>query len=77
MTEPESRDLRKSHRSRRRPAVDAARGLGNTVILVTHDQGEALSLAEQVRPAHDDRVRVTAGPDHTHVFEAETGDSLR
>ncbi|GAA3823967.1 ABC transporter ATP-binding protein [Streptomyces coacervatus] len=31
----------------------------------------------EVRLAHDERVRVTADPDHTHVFDAETGDSLR
>ncbi|QOV38307.1 ABC transporter ATP-binding protein [Streptomyces ferrugineus] len=31
----------------------------------------------EVRLAHDDRVRVTPDPDLTHVFDAETGDSLR
>ncbi|MEU0729161.1 ABC transporter ATP-binding protein [Streptomyces sp. NPDC006140] len=31
----------------------------------------------EVRLAHDDRVEVTADPQHTHVFDAETGDSLR
>ncbi|GAB2743785.1 ABC transporter ATP-binding protein [Streptomyces bullii] len=31
----------------------------------------------EVRLAHDDRVHVTADLDHTHVFDAETGDSLR
>ncbi|MFF5985360.1 ABC transporter ATP-binding protein [Streptomyces olindensis] len=31
----------------------------------------------EVRLAHDDRVRVAADPEHTHVFDAETGDSLR
>jgi multiple sugar transport system ATP-binding protein len=31
----------------------------------------------EVRLAHDERVRVAADPDHTHVFDAETGDSLR
>ncbi|MFG2552845.1 ABC transporter ATP-binding protein [Streptomyces sp. NPDC048581] len=31
----------------------------------------------EVRLAHDDRVHVTADPDLTHVFDAETGDSLR
>jgi len=31
----------------------------------------------EVRLAHDERVHVTADPDHTHVFDAETGESLR
>ncbi|MFF7307547.1 ATP-binding cassette domain-containing protein [Streptomyces sp. NPDC008137] len=31
----------------------------------------------EVRLAHDERVRVAADPDHTHVFDAETGASLR
>ncbi|MGC0210934.1 MULTISPECIES: ABC transporter ATP-binding protein [Streptomyces] len=31
----------------------------------------------EVRLAHDDRVRVAADRAHTHVFDAETGDSLR
>ena len=31
----------------------------------------------EVRLTHDERVRVTADPGHTHVFDAETGDSLR
>ncbi|GGW80044.1 ABC transporter ATP-binding protein [Streptomyces lomondensis] len=31
----------------------------------------------EVRLAHDERVRVAADPEHTHVFDAETGDSLR
>jgi len=31
----------------------------------------------EVRLAHDDRVHVTADPALTHVFDAETGDSLR
>ncbi|MCK8431627.1 ABC transporter ATP-binding protein [Streptomyces sp. D2-8] len=31
----------------------------------------------EVRLAHDERVRVTADPRHTHVFDAETGASLR
>ena len=31
----------------------------------------------EVRLAHDDRVHVTADPRLTHVFDAETGDSLR
>ncbi|KMS69440.1 ABC transporter [Streptomyces viridochromogenes] len=31
----------------------------------------------EVRLAHDDRVHVTADPHLTHVFDAETGDSLR
>ncbi|MEV8433149.1 ABC transporter ATP-binding protein [Streptomyces chartreusis] len=31
----------------------------------------------EVRLAHDDRVHVTADPDLTHVFDAETGASLR
>jgi multiple sugar transport system ATP-binding protein len=31
----------------------------------------------QVRLAHDERVHVTADAQHTHVFDAETGDSLR
>ncbi|MFF9115616.1 ABC transporter ATP-binding protein [Streptomyces massasporeus] len=31
----------------------------------------------EVRLAHDERVRVAADPRHTHVFEAETGASLR
>lgn len=31
----------------------------------------------EVRLAHDDRVHVSADPDLTHVFDAETGDSLR
>ncbi|MFE7900888.1 ABC transporter ATP-binding protein [Streptomyces sp. NPDC057424] len=30
-----------------------------------------------VRLAHDDRVRVAPDPEHTHVFDAETGESLR
>ncbi|MES5821088.1 ABC transporter ATP-binding protein [Streptomyces sp. RG80] len=30
-----------------------------------------------VRPAHGDTVHVTADPDLTHVFDAETGDTLR
>ncbi|MFJ7073323.1 ABC transporter ATP-binding protein [Streptomyces sp. NPDC098781] len=33
--------------------------------------------APEIRLAHDDRVHVTADPDLTHVFDAETGDSLR
>ncbi|MEY9991379.1 multiple sugar transport system ATP-binding protein [Streptomyces sp. V4I8] len=33
--------------------------------------------APEVRLAHDDRVHVTADPHLTHVFDAETGDSLR
>jgi multiple sugar transport system ATP-binding protein len=31
----------------------------------------------EVRLGHDERVRVTADPALTHVFDAETGDSLR
>ncbi|MFF5518113.1 ABC transporter ATP-binding protein [Streptomyces coeruleorubidus] len=31
----------------------------------------------EVRLAHDERVRVAADLQHTHVFDAETGDSLR
>ncbi|MGW4082478.1 ABC transporter ATP-binding protein [Streptomyces sp. NPDC004822] len=31
----------------------------------------------EVRLAHDDRVRVTADPRRTHVFDAETGEALR
>ncbi|MGW5131753.1 ABC transporter ATP-binding protein [Streptomyces sp. NPDC004135] len=31
----------------------------------------------EVRLAHDDQVRVAADRAHTHVFDAETGDSLR
>ncbi|MEU0214895.1 ABC transporter ATP-binding protein [Streptomyces sp. NPDC006265] len=31
----------------------------------------------EVRLAHDERVRVAADPRHTHVFDAETGVSLR
>jgi multiple sugar transport system ATP-binding protein len=31
----------------------------------------------EVRLAHDDRVRVAADPRHTHVFDAETGETLR
>ncbi len=31
----------------------------------------------EVRLAHDERVRVAADPQHTHVFDAETGASLR
>ncbi|MFJ4279094.1 ABC transporter ATP-binding protein [Streptomyces massasporeus] len=31
----------------------------------------------EVRLAHDERVRVAADPRHTHVFDAETGASLR
>ena len=31
----------------------------------------------EVRLTHDERVRVAADPDRTHVFDAETGDSLR
>ncbi|MEU2911136.1 ABC transporter ATP-binding protein [Streptomyces massasporeus] len=31
----------------------------------------------EVRLAHGERVRVAAGPRHTHVFDAETGASLR
>ncbi|MFI8895407.1 ABC transporter ATP-binding protein [Streptomyces paradoxus] len=31
----------------------------------------------EVRLAHDDRVRVAADPEHTHVFDAETGEALR
>ncbi|MEU6180812.1 ABC transporter ATP-binding protein [Streptomyces coeruleorubidus] len=31
----------------------------------------------EVRLAHDERVRVAADHRHTHVFDAETGDSLR
>ena len=39
---------------------------------------EDLRLTDtEVRLTHDERVRVTAGPDHTDVFDAETGDSLR
>ncbi|MEU9626965.1 ABC transporter ATP-binding protein [Streptomyces luteogriseus] len=31
----------------------------------------------EVRLAHDERVRVAADPEHTHVFDAETGETLR
>ncbi|MFF9027051.1 ABC transporter ATP-binding protein [Streptomyces iakyrus] len=31
----------------------------------------------EVRLAHDDRVRVAADPQHTHVFDAESGEALR
>ncbi|GAA2271893.1 ABC transporter ATP-binding protein [Streptomyces hawaiiensis] len=31
----------------------------------------------EVRLAHDERVRVAADPEHTHVFDAETGEALR
>ncbi|MFJ8590623.1 ABC transporter ATP-binding protein [Streptomyces sp. NPDC093598] len=31
----------------------------------------------EVRLAHDERVRVAADPEHTHVFDSETGDRLR
>ncbi|MER7402630.1 ABC transporter ATP-binding protein [Streptomyces sp. NPDC000070] len=31
----------------------------------------------EVRLAHDERVRVAADPQHTHVFDAETGEALR
>ncbi|MFF5963300.1 ABC transporter ATP-binding protein [Streptomyces collinus] len=31
----------------------------------------------EVRLAHDDRVQVAADPEHTHVFDAESGEALR
>ncbi len=41
------------------------------------DKPLVVLTGSEVRLAHDDRVHVTADPHLTHVFDAETGDSLR
>ncbi|MEU6917332.1 ABC transporter ATP-binding protein [Streptomyces olindensis] len=48
-----------------------------TVALDGVERHLVVLTAPEVRLAHDDRVRVAADPAHTHVFDAETGDSLR
>lgn len=48
-----------------------------TVTLPGVDNPLAVLTAPEVRLAHDDRVHITADPRFTHVFDAETGDSLR
>lgn len=48
-----------------------------TLALDGVDSHLVVLTAPEVRLAHDDRVRVTADPHLTHVFDAETGDSLR
>jgi multiple sugar transport system ATP-binding protein len=48
-----------------------------TLALDGVDSPLVVLTAPEVRLAHDDHVRVTADPHLTHVFDAETGDSLR
>lgn len=48
-----------------------------TLTLDGVDKPLVVLTAPEVRLAHDDRVHVTADPQLTHVFDAETGDSLR
>ena len=42
--------------------AQALRAAGATAVLVTHDQGEALSLADQVAVMRDGRVAQVAAP---------------
>ncbi|MGV9235785.1 ABC transporter ATP-binding protein [Streptomyces nigra] len=48
-----------------------------TLALDGVEQPLVVLTGPEVRLAHDDRVHVTADPGLTHVFDAETGDSLR
>ncbi|MFE0255290.1 ABC transporter ATP-binding protein [Streptomyces sp. NPDC059010] len=48
-----------------------------TLALDGVDSPLVVLTAPEVRLVHDDRVHVTADPHLTHVFDAETGDSLR
>ncbi|MGW0188766.1 ABC transporter ATP-binding protein [Streptomyces sp. NPDC003362] len=48
-----------------------------TVALAGVDRPVTVLTGPQVRLAHDERVRITADPGLTHVFDAETGESLR
>jgi multiple sugar transport system ATP-binding protein len=48
-----------------------------TLDLAGVDRPVTVLTGPDVRLAHDERVRLTADPDLTHVFDAETGASLR
>jgi len=46
----------------RQQIVEAVRSLGVTMLYVTHDQAEALAIADRVAVLHDGRVRQVAPP---------------
>lgn len=54
------------------------RGLGTTTVLVTHDQGEALSLADHVAILRDGRIVQAGTPDAVYArpVDAATADLL-
>jgi len=56
-----------------REVARALRAAGATAILVTHDQGEALSLADQVAVMRDGRLAQVGPPTELYHFPADPG----
>ncbi len=56
-----------------RSVVRAVRDAGAAALLVTHDQGEALSLADQVAVMESGRFRQVASPDVVYLEPADVG----
>jgi len=62
----------------RRQVLDVVRRLGTTVLLVTHDQGEALASADVLAVMRDGRVGQSGRPDDVYAYPADAwvGSSL-
>ena len=56
-----------------RAVARALRTAGATAVLVTHDQGEALSLADQVAVMRDGRIAQVATPTEIYLSPADPG----
>ena len=56
-----------------RTVARALRGSGATALLVTHDQAEALSLADQVAVLRDGRVAQVAAPQDLYRYPVDPG----